>query len=259
MKDSPLKQHPLASMSPFAPYSVGNNASNRKSTIRKNQERLVWKNWPTMLQHTLTGIKKNMRTILVSVNLLFGPRSKNLRSAIKKTLIHPKANDQLRTDFQESIAAYEQEGRTIAYLDESGFAQDMPRTHGYSKKGKRCFGTHDWHAKGRINAIGVIINFAFLTVALFKGSINADVFYAWLKLDFLPKVKPKTVIVMDNASFHKRADIIKAIENHGCVLKLLPPYSPDLNPIERKWAQAKYIRRKTQCSVNTLFQKYAIL
>ena len=60
---------------------------------------------------------------------------------------------------------------------------------------------------------------------------------------------------MDNASFHKRADIIKAIDNHGGVLKLLPPYSPDLNPIERKWAQAKPIRRETQCSVDTLFQK----
>ena len=64
---------------------------------------------------------------------------------------------------------------------------------------------------------------------------------------------------MDNASFHKRADIIEAIENHGCVLELLPPYSPDLNPIERKWAQAKSIRRETQCSVDTLLQNYAIL
>ena len=94
---------------------------------------------------------------------------KALKISYKKTLIHPKANDQLRTDFQESIAAYEQEGRTIAYLDESGFAQDMPRTHGYSKKGKRCFGTHDWHAKARINAIGVIINFCFFNSSFVQG------------------------------------------------------------------------------------------
>ena len=61
---------------------------------------------------------------------------------------------------------------------ESGFAEDMPRSYGYSKRGQRRSGTHDWHAKGRINAIGAIIDFAFLTVSLFTGSVNSDVFYA---------------------------------------------------------------------------------
>ncbi|WP_422646014.1 hypothetical protein, partial [Xenorhabdus miraniensis] len=50
------------------------------------------------------------------------------------------------------------------YLDESGFAQSMPRQHGYSEKGLRCFGTHDWHAKGRINVIGAIIKNTFVTL-----------------------------------------------------------------------------------------------
>ena len=44
------------------------------------------------------------------------------------------------------------------YIDKSGFAVDIPRTHGYSPKGKRCFGICDWHAKGRVNAIGGLIN-----------------------------------------------------------------------------------------------------
>ena len=63
---------------------------------------------------------------------------------------------------------------------------------------------------------------------------------------------------MDNATFHKRADMIEAIKAHGCILEFLPPYSPDLNPIEHKWAQVKSIRRKTQCSVDELFQNYDI-
>ena len=113
-----------------------------------------------------------------------------------------------------------------------------------------------WHSKGRINAIGAIIDFNFLTVALFNCSINSDVFYAWLTLDFLPKVKSGTVVVMDNATFHKPADMIQAIKDHGCVVEFLPPYSPDLNPIDHKWAQVKSIRRKTQCSVDELFQNY---
>ncbi len=94
------------------------------------------------------------------------------------------------------------------YLDESGFANDMPRTHGYTEKGKRCFGIQDWHAKGRVNAIGAIIGFVFLTVSLFETTVNSDVFYAWVIQDLLPKVPINAVIVMDNATFHKRSDII---------------------------------------------------
>ena len=55
------------------------------------------------------------------------------------------------------------------------------------------------------------------------------------------------------------ADMIKAIERPGCVVECLPPYSPDLNPMEHKGTQAKSARRKTQCSVDEWFQDYANL
>jgi transposase len=58
---------------------------------------------------------------------------------------------------------------------------------------------------------------------------------------------------MGNATFHKRTDILDAIKQTTCTLEFLPPYSPDLNPIEGKWAQAKAIRRKYRCDVDTLF------
>ena len=58
---------------------------------------------------------------------------------------------------------------------------------------------------------------------------------------------------MDNASFHKRADMVEAIERYGALLECLPPYSPDLNPIEKQWAQAKAIRKLERCDVYTLF------
>jgi transposase len=132
----------------------------------------------------------------------------------------------------------------------------MPRKHGYSPVGERCYDTHDWHAKGRLNAIGAIINFVFVTVSLFEGNINSDTFYAWLTQDLLPKLPDRAIIVMDNATFHKRADMLEAIEQTSCTLEFLPPYSPDLNPIERKWAQAKAIRRKHRCDVDTLFGNY---
>ena len=142
-------------------------------------------------------------------------------------------------------------------MDESGFAHDSPRTHGYSFKGKRCYGTRDWHAKGRINVIGAIVGFAFLTLSLFESSINSDVFYAWLMQDLLPKVPQNAVLIMDNATFYKRADMVEAIQSRGIILEYLPPYSPDLNPIEHKWAQAKALRKQKRCSVDKLFADYS--
>jgi transposase len=91
-------------------------------------------------------------------------------------------------------------------------------------------------------------------VSLFSANIDADTFHAWTVHDLLPKLPEKSVIVMDNATFHKRTDIQTAIVDAGHTLDYLPPYSPDLNPIERKWAQAKKRRRKWQCSVEKLFK-----
>lgn len=75
-------------------------------------------------------------------------------SAVKKTLEHPRADTQARTDFQSRLKVHEAAGRPIIDLDESGFAQDMPRCYGYALKGQRCHGKHNWQAKGRINVIG---------------------------------------------------------------------------------------------------------
>ena len=61
------------------------------------------------------------------------------------------------------------------------------------------------------------------------------------------------MIVIDNASFHKREDMLNAIDEHGCTLEFLQQYSPDLNPIEKKWAQVKAIRRAKRCSLDDLF------
>ena len=61
---------------------------------------------------------------------------------------------------------------------------------------------------------------------------------------------------MDNASFHKRQDTAHAIETAGFLLKLLPPYSSQLNPIENLWAKTKAIRKKLLCSVQELFESH---
>ena len=132
----------------------------------------------------------------------------------------------------------------------------MPRTHGYSYRGKRCYGLHDWHAKRCINVIGAMVGFILVSVGLFEGSINSDVFYAWLTQALVPVLPVNAVVVMDNVSFHKRAYMVEATKQSGAFLAFLPPYSPDLNPIEKKWTQAKAIRKRERCDVDNLFSAH---
>ena len=97
----------------------------------------------------------------------------------------------------------------------------------------------------------------FLTIALFDGRVNSDVFYAWLIQELWPKTPAGTVIVMDNASFHQRHDMLEAISANQCQAEFLPPDSPDLNPIEHKWAQAKAVRRRYRCAIDELFSEHS--
>jgi transposase len=95
--------------------------------------------------------------------------------------------------------------------------------------------------------IGAMIGKVLLTVGLFNTSINTEIFDAWVIQDLIPKLPPQSVVVMDNATFHQ-----------GHTLLYLPPYSPDLNPIEHKWAQAKALRRKLQCPIEVLFNVHSL-
>ena len=178
--------------------------------------------------------------------------------AIKKTLIHPKADADKRLLFKEKIKHYQTQGLNLVYLDESGFVHDMPRLHGYAPIGQRCYGTHDWKAYARTNAIGALIGARLITVSLFQTNIDTLIFKSWLEQDLLPKLPTQCIIVMDNAAFHKTLEVKNLIQEAGHILEYLPPYSPDLNPIEKKWAHAKAIRRNFQCDIDDIFQHHSV-
>jgi transposase len=144
------------------------------------------------------------------------------------------------------------------YLDESGFGGDNFRTHGYSTIGDRCFDTYDWGKKGRTNVIGGLLGSKIIAPVLFDTSINTAIFCEWIIEGLLPDLPQKSVIVMDNASFHKDKNMQKVINDAGHTLEYLPTYSPDLNPIEHFWAKAKSIRKKYNCSVEEIFSKYSL-
>ena len=166
---------------------------------------------------------------------------------------HPKASIQKRAEFTEKVNQLKAEGRPLVYVDESGFAVDMPRRYGYAPKGSRCLGTWNWHEKGRINAIGALLAGALLTVGLFTSTIDAPTFTAWLEQDLIPKLPPGAVVIMDNAKFHTLEKTEKILKDNGYDLLPTPSYSPDLNDIEHTWNEKKALRRKTQCSIEALF------
>jgi len=74
----------------------------------------------------------------------------------------------------------------------------------------------------------------------------------WLKDFLIPELKPGQVVIMDNATFHKSEESQRLIKNAGCGILFLPPYSPDLNPIEIFWANFKKIIRTNLEKLKTL-------
>ena len=128
------------------------------------------------------------------------------------------------------------------YSDDSGFAVDSPRRYGYSTNGHRCYGSHDWYTKGRKNVIGAVINNRFVASSIVESNVNADVFFSWTMDTLLPNIPPHCIVVLDNASFHKRADIKMAITEN-----------------EHKWAQVKSIRKKERLSIDQLYKRHIMV
>ena len=153
------------------------------------------------------------------------------------------------------LEKFEQQDRDIIFIDESGFCKEWLRTHGWSVKGQRCYGQYDWHLRNTTNAIGALHNSKLFAIGLFECSVNGDIFETWVEQVLLPELPKNSVVVMDNAAFHKRETTKELIENADHEILWLPPYSPNLNPIEKKWAQVKYIWRllKIDC-IDTLFK-----
>ena len=75
------------------------------------------------------------------------------------------------------------------------------------------------------------------------GAVNGEIFLAYVEQHLRPTLRPGDVVILDNLSSHKRAGVRKAIEEAGATLMFLPPYSPDLNPIEQAFAKFKWLLR----------------
>ena len=141
--------------------------------------------------------------------------------------------------------------RLNTYLDECGFSEFMIRTDGYALRGNRCVCPSDHSNKKRTNVIGALVGKELIALQAFQTTIQSEQVKLFLK-KLIPLFEKKTLFVMDNASFHKKKEILDLFSLPQHQLLFLPTYSPDLNPIEHYWAKIKHRRRKTACSIPDL-------
>lgn len=116
--------------------------------------------------------------------------------------------------------------------------------YAYSAIGARHYEAHPGHYTKRISMIGGLCNNQFMAPFMFQGHCNTGVFELYIEKVLAPTLKARMIVVVDNASFHKSLKIKNLIENAGAKLIFLPPYSPDLNPIEHYWHKIKTVIRK---------------
>jgi transposase len=127
----------------------------------------------------------------------------------------------------------------LVYVDEAGFDSPLIREYGYSPKGQRLMGERSGLRFARTSIIAGLWQGKPVAPMYFKGYCNTEVVLAWLKQELLPRLKAGMTVIWDNATFHKSSRIAEAFEKAGVTLMFLPPYSPDLNPIEQFWARLK--------------------
>ena len=131
------------------------------------------------------------------------------------------------------------ETEQIVYADESGMDNRDDYSYGYSPKGERIHALKSGRRSGRVNMIAALCGQQLLAPFTIEGACNRTVFETWLLTCLIPLLKPGQKLVIDNATFHKGGQIEQLVEAAGCEIWYLPPYSPDLNKIERCWAWLK--------------------
>jgi len=146
----------------------------------------------------------------------------------------------------------------IVYIDESGIELAICKDRGWGKKSEKLVAKKSGKYYKRTNIIAGLVNNKSIAPMVFNGTCNTDLFNKWVEHFLIKELKPGQVVIMDNASFHKSETTQKWIESVGCRVIFLPPYSPDLNPIEKFWANMKRWIKAHISSFDTLYNALEI-
>jgi len=131
------------------------------------------------------------------------------------------------------------DARRLVFIDESGANVAMGRTHAWTLKGQVLVEPRPMNWGNNLTMIGAIRTDGWLSLGTMFKSANRERFLHWIKRSVLPKLRVGDIVVLDNAQAHKDARLAPLLRLHGALLRYLPPYSPDFNPIEPAWSIVK--------------------
>jgi len=167
---------------------------------------------------------------------------------VKKTV---RADEQRRPDVAAARRRWQatlplHDARQYVFVDESGVATDLIRRYARSLRGTRI-GDYTPCGHWQVHTVVAALRPTELTAtAVFDGPIDAITFRAYVEQVLVPTLRPGDVVVLDNLAAHKQPEVRGAIERVGALLRFLPPYSPDFNPIEQAFAKLKAFLRATR-------------
>jgi transposase len=148
----------------------------------------------------------------------------------------------------------------LVFVDETGATTKMARLRGRAPKGDRCrAAVPHGHWKTTTFVAGLRLTGMTAPMVL-DGPMNGPAFLAYVEQVLVPTLRPGDIVIMDNLASHKSAAVRKAVEAAAASLLLLPPYSPDLNPIENAFAKLKALLRKAaERTVDGLWRRIGLL
>ena len=154
---------------------------------------------------------------------------------------------------REDVAAARQAWRTevgptlrpddLVFVDETGVATDLARRYGRAKGGRRAPSAVPYGSWHRLTILGGLSLAGLVACMAVNSATDTDVMVAFTRQVLVPVLRPGQVVIMDNLSPHKAPAVRRLIERAGYRLLFLPPYSPDLNPIEPAWSKLKALLR----------------
>lgn len=162
----------------------------------------------------------------------------------------------MRSEFRTRQKAFDP--TRLVFLDEAGCHISMTPTHGWAPRGERLY-DHVPRNRGTVTTmLGALTIGGLEAVMTIEGSTNSNVFHAFITEVLAPRLNKDDVIVLDNVSAHKNLKTKEFLENLGVTMLFLPPYSPDMNPIEECWSKVKeMLRRVSARTITTLDQAVA--
>ena len=165
----------------------------------------------------------------------------------KKKTLH--AAEQDRSDVKAAREAWRENQASLdparlVFIDETATATNMTRLRGRSVEGQRLIGKAPHGHRKTTTFVAALRNDRITAPLVMDGAMTGELFVQYVEQFLVPTLTPNDLVIMDNLPVHKVAGVKTAIETAGALLLFLPPYSPDLNPIEMVFAKLKALLRK---------------